>query len=263
MNPLLEIDTVNKYFGGLHAVEDVSFQVQPGVIKAIIGPNGAGKTTIFNLITGNYPVSSGSIAFEGNAITGLKPHQIAQRGILRTFQNLKLAGHMTVLENVMVGRHIKSMAGFGAGILNLPFTWKEEKEIRDDAFSYLKLLGIEDLADSEASSLPFGQQRAVEFARALAAEPKLLLLDEPASGLNIYETEELGELIIKIKETGITILLVEHDMSLVMDISDEILVLNFGRQIAMGTPAEVQKNREVINIYLGDVTETEQNHAEG
>lgn len=255
MTPLLEVRQVNKYFGGLHAVQDVSFTVQPGVIKAIIGPNGAGKTTLFNLITGNFPVSSGSIHFEEGPITGLKPYQIAEQGILRTFQNLKLAGHMTALENVMIGRHTKSRANFGAGILNLPFTWKEEKEIREEAFTFLTMLGIENLADAVAGSLPFGQQRAVEFARGLAAEPKLLLLDEPASGLNIYETEELGELITRIRDNGITILLVEHDMSLVMDISDEILVLNFGRQIATGSPSEVQKNQEVINIYLGDVTE--------
>ncbi len=249
--PLLECKGVCRYFGGLKAVHDVSFEVEPGIIEAIIGPNGAGKTTLFNLITGTLPVTSGSISFENGPIPGLKPYQIARRGIVRTFQNLKLAGHMTALENVMIGRHIKSRAGFGAGILNLPATWKEERAIEEEARSYLELLGISGIADSEVSSLPFGKQRAVEFARAMAAEPKLLLLDEPASGLNIYETGELAELIMKIKVRGITVLLVEHDMSLVMDISDEIIVLNFGRLIASGVPNDIQKNKEVIEIYLG------------
>jgi branched-chain amino acid transport system ATP-binding protein len=253
VTPLLELKNTHKYFGGLHAVNDVSLSVEKGVIKSVIGPNGAGKTTIFNLITGNLPMSSGFIYFQGQLISGLRPHQIAEKGIIRTFQNLKLAGHMTALENVMIGRHTKSKAGFASGILNLPPSWAEEKEIREKAHEYLDTLGIADLAETEVSNLPFGRQRLVEFARALAAEPELLLLDEPASGLNMHETEELGRLITRINARGITILLVEHDMSLVMDISDDLLVLNFGKTIANGTPETVQKNEEVINIYLGGV----------
>jgi branched-chain amino acid transport system ATP-binding protein len=249
--PILELDSVCRYFGGLQAVHNVSLRVEEGYITAIIGPNGAGKTTLFNCITGTLPLTSGSILFRGDVISGLKPHQIAYRGVFRTFQNLKLAGHMTALENVMIGRHTKSGAGFFAALLNLPKAWREEKEIRESAVSYLQLLGIEDLALTEVANLPFGKQRAVEFARALAAEPDILLLDEPASGLNMHETEELAELICKIKARGITIVLVEHDMSLVMDISDKISVLNFGKLIATGTPAEVQRNEEVIRIYLG------------
>lgn len=249
---LLVIDGLNKYFGGLHAVNDVSFSVKEGLIKSVIGPNGAGKTTLFNLIAGKLPVSSGTVHFKNEKLTGLKPYQIAQKQIFRTFQNIKLCMHMTVLENVMLGRHNQSKAGFIAGILNLPWTWKEEKAITAKSMEILKELDIDDLAAEKVGNLPFGKQRAVEFARALAAEPELLLLDEPASGLNIYETNELKELILKIRDRGITILLVEHDMSLVMDISDEIAVLNFGRKIAEGTVDEIQKNEEVIKIYLGE-----------
>ena len=252
MNPLLEVISVTKRFGGLSAVNDVSFSVNPGRIKAVIGPNGAGKTTLFNLVSGALPLSAGQVFFENQAITGLKPFEIARRGIVRTFQNIKLSGHMTVLENVMIGRHIRSKAGFLSGMLNLPNTWKEEKSIREEALKALETLKIGHLADKETGSLPFGSQRSVEFARALACEPKLLLLDEPASGLNIYETQELSRLISDIRDKGITILLVEHDMSLVMEICDEIAVLNFGKKIAEGTPHEIQTNKEVVQIYLGD-----------
>jgi branched-chain amino acid transport system ATP-binding protein len=248
---ILEIRELSRHFGGLKAVDRVSFDVTSGKINAIIGPNGAGKTTLFNCITGVLPLTSGEVLYQGEKISGSKPHQIAYKGILRTFQNLKLAGHMTALENVMIGRHTKSSAGFFAGMLNLPGTWKEEASIRESAMIYLDMMGLSDLAGTEVANLPFGKQRAVEFARALAAEPVLLLLDEPASGLNIYETEELAEIITRIKERGITVLLVEHDMSLVMDISDEIVVLNFGELIARGTPEEVQRNEQVIDIYLG------------
>ena len=252
MSALLQVTRLNRFFGGLHAVADVSFSVTEGAIKAIIGPNGAGKTTLFNLISGNMEPSSGETRFQGELITGLKAHGIAMRGLARTFQNTKLCPHMTVLENTMLGRHTRSKAGFIAGMLNLPWTWREESEIREKSLKILELLSLEDLSDTEASSLPFGKQRATEFARALAAEPKLLLLDEPASGLNLHETEELAELILKIRDLDMTVLLVEHDMSLVMDISDEIVVLNYGEKIAEGTPSEIQKNQEVIHIYLGE-----------
>jgi len=249
---LLEIQNLNRRFGGLQAVNNVSFNVEQGTIKAVIGPNGAGKTTLFNLIAGNLPANSGKIYFNNAQINGRKPYQIAKQGISRTYQNIKLFHGMTALENVMLGRHIRSRAGFMAGMLNLPWTWPEEKEIRDKAREYLDLLGVAECADTEISNLSFGQQRGVEFARALATEPTLLLLDEPAAGLNIYETAEIGRLITKIKESGITVLLVEHDMSLVMDITDEIVVLSFGEKIAEDLPHNIQQNEEVIRIYLGD-----------
>ena len=250
--PLLELKNLNKYFGGLHAVADVDICVERGLIKGVIGPNGAGKTTVFNLIAGNLPVSSGHIIFENSEITGQKPFKVAEKGIFRTFQTIRLCSHMTVLENVMLGRHARTHSGFIASIFKPPGTKNEEREIEKKSRETLELLKIEDIADELATNLPFGKQRAVEFARALAAEPKLLLLDEPASGLNIHETDELCTLIEDIRDMGITILLVEHDMSLVMDICDEVAVLNFGVKIAEGTPSEVQKNEEVINVYLGE-----------
>lgn len=249
---LLEINHLHKRFGGLHAVNNVSFAVNQGDIKAVIGPNGAGKTTLFNLICGALPANSGSVLFNGKQILGYRPFQIAAIGISRTFQNIKMFPGMTALENVMVGLHTKSSSGFWAGMLHLPFTRHEEKEVRRRALELLELLDISAYADVEAASLAFGQQRAVEFARALASDPTLLLLDEPAAGLNIYETAEVARLITKIQQQGITVLLVEHDMSLVMDISDEIVVLSFGEHIAEGTPSEIQHNKEVIQIYLGE-----------
>lgn len=249
---MLELQGIHKYFGGLHAVNDVSFSVADGSIKAVIGPNGAGKTTLFNLIAGVLEPTSGSIRFQGEQIKGAKPHLIAELGISRTFQNIKLFHGMTTLENVMLGRHPRSRSGFMAGMFNLPHTWKEEKAIRDRSMQLLEMLEIDKYADVEATSLAFGQQRAVEMARALATEPDLLLLDEPAAGLNIYETAEVARLIGKIRDMGITVLLVEHDMSLVMDISDEIVVLSFGEKIAEDKPDAIQRNPEVIRIYLGE-----------
>ncbi len=249
---MLELEKINKYFGGLHAVSDVSFRVAAGTIKAVIGPNGAGKTTLFNLIAGNLAPSSGLIRFRGREIQGWRPHRIAALGMARTFQNIKLFHGMTALESVMVGRHVRSRAGFLAGMLHLPSTWQEERRIRERAMELLELLGIAEFADVEATSLAFGQQRSVEMARALAMEPELLLLDEPAAGLNIYETAEVARLITRIRDMGITVLLVEHDMSLVMDISDEIVVLSFGEKIAEDVPGAIQRNPEVIRIYLGE-----------
>lgn len=249
---LLEVSRLHKKFGGLHAVNDVSFKVETGSIKAVIGPNGAGKTTLFNLITGALNATAGQVQFNGKNIQGRKPYQIAACGIARTFQNIKLFHDMTTLENVMVGRHLRSRAGFMASMLNLPWTLKEEKKIRDKSMELLELLEIAAYADVEATSLAFGQQRAVEFARALALEPTLLLLDEPAAGLNIYETAEVGRLITRIRDLGITVLLVEHDMSLVMEISDEIVVLSFGEKIAEDVPTAIQNDTEVIKVYLGE-----------
>lgn len=249
---ILEVNNLSRSFGGLKAVNDVDFELEKGTIKAVIGPNGAGKTTLFNLITGNIPADSGRILFNRTSIYGLPPHKVAGRGIARTFQNIKLYSGMSVLENVMVGRHLRSSSGFPSSMLKLPRTWKEEREIRKHSMELLDFLGITEYADQEVTNLAFGQQRNVEFARALAMEPELLLLDEPAAGLNMYETSEVAGLISTIRDQGITILLVEHDMSLVMDISDEILVLNFGRKIAEDNPAAIQADKEVVKIYLGE-----------
>jgi branched-chain amino acid transport system ATP-binding protein len=249
---LLEISRLHKKFGGLHAVNDVSFSVEQGTIKSIIGPNGAGKTTLFNLITGTLGATSGSATFEEVELLGRKPHQVAACGVARTFQNIKLFHDMTVLENVMVGRHIRSRSGFMASMLHMPWMLREDRQIRGKALEFLDLLEITEFADVEATSLAFGQQRAVELARALALEPTILLLDEPAAGLNIYETAEVGRLISRIRDLGITVLLVEHDMSLVMDISDEIVVLSFGEKIAEDVPEAIQQNSEVIKVYLGE-----------
>ena len=249
---MLELKNVHKYFGGLHAVNDVSFNVEEGGIKAVIGPNGAGKTTLFNLIAGVLEPSSGSIIFKGKQIQGLKPNRIAGLGMSRTFQNINLFHGMTALENVMLGRHVRTKSGFLSGMFNLPWTWKEEKGIRTISMELLEMLEIDEFADVDATSLAFGQQRAVEMARALATEPELLLLDEPAAGLNIYETAEVARLISRIRDMGITVLLVEHDMSLVMDISEEIVVLSFGEKIAEDVPEAIQQNPDVIKIYLGE-----------
>ncbi len=249
---LLETKGLHRFFGGLHAVNDVSIAVRQGSIKGVIGPNGAGKTTLFNLIAGTIQPHKGEVFFKDKKITALKPHAVAGRGIARTFQTTKLFSHMTVLENVMVGRHSRTKCGFISGMLNLPSAWREDKHTKEKAMSILSDIGLKEHAFETASNLPFGRQRLVEFARALAMEPQLLLLDEPAAGLNIYETKELAKLILWIRDRGVTCLVVEHDMSLVMAISDDVVVLDQGRKIAEGPPRAVQRNPEVIRIYLGD-----------
>jgi branched-chain amino acid transport system ATP-binding protein len=249
---LLETRNLHCSFGGVHAVKDVSMKVPTGAIKAVIGPNGAGKTTLFNLIAGTTAPQRGDVFFRGKRITAWKPHAVAALGIARTFQTTKLFPHMTVHENVMVGRHPRTRSSFLAGMLNLPWTWREDQETRVKAAEILMDLGLASHACEIASNLSFGRQRLVEFARALATEPALLLLDEPAAGLNIYETQELAQLILKIRDRGITCLIVEHDMSLVMDISDEVVVLDQGQKIAEGPPPAIQRNPDVIRIYLGD-----------
>lgn len=249
---ILEVKDLSRSFGGLQAVNSVSFDVKQGMIKALIGPNGAGKTTLFNLVSGVLRPDSGSITFNQRQIQGLRPHQIAAKGIARTFQHIRLFPKMSALENIMVGRHIHSRAGFVSGMLSLPRTWREERAAKERSIEIMDFLGIPELAGTEATSLAYGQQRIVELGRALACEPRLLLLDEPAAGLNMRETAETAKLVAKIREMGITVLIVEHDMSLVMSISDEIIVLSYGEKIADDKPLAIQKNREVIRVYLGE-----------
>jgi branched-chain amino acid transport system ATP-binding protein len=248
---LLEVQGVWRSFGGLVAVDGVSLSVSAGQIKGVIGPNGAGKTTLFNIISGLLKPDTGQITFKGRPIHGLKPYQIARAGMSRTFQNPSLFLQMNVLQNVMVGRHSRTRWDFfGCGV-RWPGQAREERAIREAARAQLEGVGLAHLAEWPAGALPFGQRRMVELARALATEPEMLLLDEPASGLNTREKEELAVLIRKIRDRGITILLVEHDMSVVMGLSDDILVLHNGRPIAEGPPQLVQDDPKVISVYLG------------
>jgi branched-chain amino acid transport system ATP-binding protein len=249
---LLEVKNVSKRFGGLQAVKDVSFSVNRGCIKAVIGPNGAGKTTLFNIVSGFLPPDSGTITYGGMPINGLSPYEIAGQGLSRTFQHIRLFARMTALENVMVGCHVKSRAGFIAGMLSLPWTRREERDIRAKSLEIMDFIGIGGLAGADATSLSYGQQRAVELARALAGGPAMLLLDEPAAGLNMRETADMAGLIARIRGLGITVLIVEHDMSLVMNISDEVVVLSYGEKIADDTPRAIQNNPEVVRVYLGE-----------
>ncbi len=251
-NSILELEMLRKNFGGVVAVSDLTLNIEKGSITSLIGPNGAGKTTIFNLVTGFLPPTSGHIRFAGRVINKMKPYTIASIGIGRTFQNVQIFPKMSVVENIMVGRHLRSRAGILHSCLVPPFLRKEEKRIQDAAEEQLHFLNLAQYAHTLAGSLPLGNQRMLEIARALALEPKLLLLDEPASGLNARETIAMGELIGKIKQMNITVLLVEHDMELVMDISDYVAVINFGRLIAEGSPAEIQENKDVIAAYLGE-----------
>ena len=249
---LLSVRGLSKRFGGIHAVDDVSFDVPQGAIMALIGPNGAGKTTLFHLVSGFLPPDRGSVVFDGSDVLGLMPHQIAARGMARTFQQIRLFPKMSVLENILVGRHLHSRGGFLACMLHLPFTRREERGVREAGREILTFLGLSTQADAEAVRLSYGQQRMVELGRALACEPKILLLDEPAAGLNIRETAEMGKLISRIRDRGVTVFLVEHDMSLVMDISDEIIVLSYGQKIAENIPSAIQQDPDVIRIYLGE-----------
>jgi len=250
-NLLLDVENIRHRFGGLVALDGVSFQVSQRQIKAVIGPNGAGKTTLFNVISGLLKPETGRITFGGRTLSGMRPHQIARAGVARTFQSPSLFLQMTVLENVMVGRHCRTGWGFAGCCLRIPGQVREERRIRDAAMTQLEYVGLVDLASAPAGGLAFGQRRMVELARALAMEPQLLLLDEPASGLNTRETADLGALIRRIRAQGITVLLVEHDMSLVMEISDHILALHNGAPIAEDVPSAIQNHPEVISVYLG------------
>lgn len=250
---LLEVRNLSKEFGGVHAIDDLSFTINPGTIHSIIGPNGAGKTTLFNLVTGVYTPTTGEVLFQDEPVTGKKPFELARRGMSRTFQNLQICMNMTALENVMVGRHLHLNTRFLPSLFRLPFIVKGDKSAREMCKDLMALVGLERYIDWDADAMPYGALKRLEIARALAAEPKLLLLDEPAAGLNDTESRELDEVIKKVARNGVTVVLVEHDMKMVMEISDHILVLDYGRKLAEGTPAEVRKNPDVIAAYLGNV----------
>ena len=251
-NPLLEVTGITVRFGGIVALDQVSFSVGEGQIVGLIGPNGAGKTTLFNVVSRLYQPTAGEIRFRGGALLDLASREIAASGIGRTFQNLALFGSMSVLENVIVGAHSSGVSGFLGNALRLPAVRKENESLRETALAMLAFVGLEDLARRPIVSLPFGTQKRVELARALAGSPRLLLLDEPAGGLNHEEVAELGELIGQVRDRlGVTMLLVEHHMSFVMGVSDKVVALDFGRVVAEGTPAEVQANDAVIRAYLG------------
>jgi branched-chain amino acid transport system ATP-binding protein len=251
MNPILSIKGVNKRFGGLQALSDVAIEIQPGQIYGLIGPNGAGKTTFFNVITGLYTPDSGSFVLDGVPYEPTAVHEVAKAGIARTFQNIRLFGDMTALENVMVGRHIRTKSGFFGAVLRLKSERDEERAITQRSMELLDYVGIAKYANYSARTLSYGDQRRLEIARALATEPKLLALDEPAAGMNATEKLTLRALLDNIRRDGKTILLIEHDVKLVMGLCDRMTVLDYGKQIAEGLPAEVRANKAVIEAYLG------------
>ncbi|MGX6978692.1 ABC transporter ATP-binding protein [Vagococcus elongatus] len=254
--PLLTVDRLTKNFGGLAAVSNVSIQLEENELVGLIGPNGAGKTTLFNLLTGVYEPSEGSVTFNENGketlLNKMKPYAIADLGISRTFQNIRLFKDLTVLDNVLIGFNSKNKQGIFSSVLRLPSFYRQEAELKERSIELLKIFDMENELETLARNLPYGQQRRLEIIRALATQPKLLFLDEPAAGMNPQETAELTELIRKIhQEFGITIVLIEHDMSLVMDVCERLYVLEYGQLIAQGTPAEIKENKRVIQAYLG------------
>ena len=248
---ILQVDGLAKGFGGVRAIQDLSFSLRAGAIHSIIGPNGAGKTTLFNLITGLYAPDQGRIAFLGETITGQPPHRLAAMGLQRTFQNLQIFETMTATETVMVGRHLHILRGLIPSLFRLPSIVRSDRDARERAHQLLNFVGVGAYADTPAGAMPYGALKRLEIARALAAEPKLLLLDEPAAGCNAIETQEIDTLIQRIAAVGITVVLVEHDMSLVMGVSDHILVLDYGRKLAEGPAGEILTNPAVIEAYLG------------
>jgi branched-chain amino acid transport system ATP-binding protein len=250
----LRTEGVAREFGGVRAVDDLSFGIERGKVHSIIGPNGAGKTTLLNLLTGIYAPSAGRIYFDGRDLTGRAPHEFAAHGIARTFQNLQVFFNMSALENVMVGRHLREHRGLWAALLHTPRLAAGERACRDEARELAAFVGLDAWADAEADALPYGALKRLEIARALAARPQLLLLDEPAAGLNPTETMEIHALIAKLAGRGITVVLVEHNMRLVMGVSDRILVLDYGRRLAEGDPEAVRNDPRVVEAYLGAET---------
>ncbi len=251
MADLLTVENVCKRFGGLAALEDVSLSVRAGEIYGLIGPNGAGKTTLFNCMTGLYSVTSGQVLLDGQAVQNRKPHEIVKRGFARTFQNIRLFANMTALENVMVGRHPRTRAGVLGAVLRGPRTRAEETDIRDRARELLAYVGLAGKGRALAGHLAYGDQRRLEIARALATEPRLLALDEPVAGMNPAERRQMGELFLKLRAGGLTLLLIEHDVKLVMGLCDRVAVLDYGRRLAEGSAEVVQKDPAVIAAYLG------------
>ncbi|WP_374477829.1 ABC transporter ATP-binding protein [Zoogloea sp.] len=249
--PLLDVTNLSIHFGGVKAVQDVSFSIDAGIVYAVIGPNGAGKTTLFNLITGVYKPTHGEIRLDGESIGGKSPDELARRGVARTFQNLQICMNMSAIENVMVGAHLRLDRNLVKAALRLPSITRRDAELRGEALELMRFVGLEKYAEARADSMPYGALKRLEIARALAMKPRVIFLDEPAAGLNPKETIEVDELVRKVADSGITVVLVEHDMKMVMNLSDRILVLDYGKKLAEGTGEEVRRNPDVIAAYLG------------
>lgn len=248
---LLEVKDLSIHFGGVKAVQNVTFSIDPGIVYAVIGPNGAGKTTLFNLITGIYTPTSGEIRLDGEAIGGKTPNELAQRGVARTFQNLQICMNMSAIENVMVGAHLRLDRNVFKAALRWPSLRRRDLELRAEAAELMQFVGLQDFVLARADSMPYGALKRLEIARALAMKPRLIFLDEPAAGLNPKETKDVDELVRKVADSGVTVVLVEHDMKMVMNLSDRILVLDYGKKLTEGTAAEVRSNPDVIAAYLG------------
>jgi len=261
MRPVLQVEQLTKDFGGVRALDRLDLEAYEGEILALIGPNGSGKTTFFNCVTGIYPPTDGRMSIvgpggEATRINGLKPDRVTRHGLARTFQNSRLFKNMTVLENAMIGRHVRMAAGIIGAIFRPEATVREERQAVKESYRILEKVGLAGFADELAENLPYGAQRRLEIARAMATEPKVLLLDEPAAGMNLRETRDLDELILQIRnQDGVTILLIEHDMKLVMGLSDRVVVMDYGRKIAQGSPDKIRRNPDVIKAYLGEETD--------
>jgi len=248
---LLDVTQLSIHFGGVKAVQEVSFSIDPGIVYSVIGPNGAGKTTLFNLITGVYKPTSGEIRLDGESIAGKSPDELARRGVARTFQNLQICMNMSAVENVMVGAHLRLDRNLIKAALRLPSITRRDAELRAEASDLMRFVGLEQYLEARADSMPYGALKRLEIARALAMKPRVIFLDEPAAGLNPKETIEVDHLVRKVADSGITVVLVEHDMKMVMNLSDRILVLDYGKKLAEGTGEEIRRNPDVIAAYLG------------